>query len=172
VRGTWQQVAAWLCEHWVYGDPWGNRNERLRLRFTGEPGAVTTALHRELETALVAAQTLAKEGLEVLTVEEAAAACRAARAAGAQVDFDVIKLRVRYEVVIEDCAGSGAALYETIREQVAIGRAVGPALMRDEPGVIYSTDREDYARHAHDLASKVPGVRVKLVASRYGAGSQ
>ena len=67
VRGTWQQIVGWLCEHWDYGEVWGTRGERLRIRFADQS---------------IVAQTL----------DEAAAACRAARTAGAAVELDVVKV--------------------------------------------------------------------------------
>jgi hypothetical protein len=166
VRGTWQEVVAWLCEHWDYGDAWGTSNERLHVRFIGERRALTVALRRELQIGLTDAQRHADQGIAPVTLDELAAACRAARTAGAQVDFDVVKLAVNYDVVVEDCGGKGAAFYATIKDRVAISHAVGLALTNNEPAIIYSTDREDFAKHAYDVASKVRGVRVKLVVRR------
>jgi hypothetical protein len=70
---TWQELIAWLCEHWdaaSWGEPLG-RDQQLRLTFTDGK-------------TLVAA-----------TLEVAAGACRAARAANAAVDFDVIRGKQR-----------------------------------------------------------------------------
>jgi len=163
VRGTWQEIVAWLCEHWDYGDPWGRSNERLHVRFAGDRKALAMAIHRELQIGLTEAQKRAEQGIAVRTLEDAAAVVRVARTVGAAVDFDVIKLRLQYDVVVEDCGGNGAAFYAKVKDRISISHAVGLALANNEPGVIYSTDREDFANFAYDVASKVRGVRVKLV---------
>lgn len=167
VRGAWQEIVAWLCEHWTYGDPWG-RGERLHMRFAARPQALAAALERELGIGDREAQEMVERGAAPLTMAEAAAACRAARSAGAQMDFDVVKVKVEYDVVVEDCGGKGAKLYETMKDHVGIGRAASLALARDEPCTIYSTDREDLAHYAYGMASKVSGVRVTLVVRRAG----
>lgn len=67
VRGTWQQVVAWLCEHWDYGPPWGHASkERLKVRF-------------------------ADKELTALSLAEAAAACREAHRSRAPIDFEVVR---------------------------------------------------------------------------------
>src|SRR5438874_12421865 len=46
---TWQEMIAWLCEHWQ--DDWGSalRNgEKLVVKFEGDTKAIATALHREM----------------------------------------------------------------------------------------------------------------------------
>ena len=94
---TWQALMAWLCEHWdraSWGEPL-REDESLRLRFDGDRRAVGIALHRELGIGLADALKQAQAGVVAATLEVAAAACRAARAAGAAVDFDVVRAKKR-----------------------------------------------------------------------------
>ena len=90
-RGSWQEVVAWLCEHWDFGDAWGQTKERLHVRFSGDSRAIANALHRELQLGLAEAQTVAAQGITVVSLEKASAVCRAARTAGTQLDFDIVR---------------------------------------------------------------------------------
>jgi hypothetical protein len=165
VRGEWQEIIAWLCEHWSYGEPWGS-GERLHVRFAGQPHGLGAALERELAIAGGQAQEMVEQGVVLVTLEQAGAVCKAARIAGARMEFEVVKVRVVYDVVVEDCGGKGARFHEKIKARVSVGHAASLALARNEPCTIYSTDREDHAQHVLGIADKVRGVRVKLVVRR------
>ena len=69
---TWQELVAWLCENWdrsSWGEPLA-RGEALRVTFGAEQA-------------------------DCATLDDAAAACRAARAAHAALDFDVVRAQKR-----------------------------------------------------------------------------
>jgi hypothetical protein len=86
---TWQEMIAWLCEHWE--EDWGlsfKSGEKLVVKFDGDAKTIATALHREVELGLAEAMQHAREGLTVDRIARASAACRVARVAGAQLDFD------------------------------------------------------------------------------------
>jgi hypothetical protein len=90
---TWQELVAWLCEHWDtgrYGDAL-SAGEQLRLTFSGDSKAIGIALRRELQLGLADCIGHAKDGLVAATIDVAARACRAARSANAAVDFAVIR---------------------------------------------------------------------------------
>lgn len=82
-----------MCEHWdraSYGEPLAP-DQQLRLTFAGDLGALGVALHRELGRGLADCMTQAKAGLLAATLDDAAAAVRAARAAHATFDFEVVR---------------------------------------------------------------------------------
>lgn len=87
---TWQEMIAWLCEHWE--SDWGaafEDDEALVVKFSGDTKAIATALHREMGLGLSDAMERARDGLRVEDARAAAAACRAARTASASVDFTI-----------------------------------------------------------------------------------
>jgi hypothetical protein len=91
---TWQEMIAWLCEHWEHD--WGmpfKDGEKLVVNFAGDAKAIATALHREMDLGLAEAMEHARGGLTVDRAERASAACRAARVANAALDFDAVVRR-------------------------------------------------------------------------------
>jgi hypothetical protein len=86
---TWQEMIAWLCEHWQ--DDWGpamRKGEKLVVAFRGDTKALATALHHEMSIGLTEAMAHAREGLAIDRIKTAASVCRAARLAGVAIDFD------------------------------------------------------------------------------------